>query len=83
MRVLNCGDGLLFFLLIIVFIFVCAGSSLLQMLYSSCRRAGATLGCSSGASHCSGFSCWQSVGSRGRGFQESQHMGSVVADPGL
>ena len=47
------------------------------------ERGLVTLGCSSGASHCGGFSCWQSMGSRGRGFQKSQHMGSVVAVPGL
>ena len=39
------------------FIFVCAGSSLLHGLFSSCRQWGLLSSCGVWASHCGGFSC--------------------------
>ena len=41
----------------ILFIFSCAGSSLLHVGFLQLQPAGAPLGCGARASHCSGFSC--------------------------
>ena len=41
-----------------LFIFGCAGSSLLQTLFSSCCKQGLLSSCRALASHCSGFSCY-------------------------
>ena len=46
-----------FYLFIYLLIFGCAGSLLLLMGFLQLRRAGAALGYSAWASHCSGFSC--------------------------
>ena len=48
---------LFFFFLIYLFIFGCAGSSLLRTGFLQLQRAGATLRCGARASHCGGFSC--------------------------
>ena len=45
-----------YFLIIYVFIFGCAGSSLLRGLLSRCAKWGPLSSCSAWASHCSGFS---------------------------
>ena len=41
-----------------LFIFCCAGSSLLCGLFSSCSKWGLLSSCIAWASHCGGFSCW-------------------------
>ena len=46
-----------FFFLLNLFIFGCIGSSLLRAGFLYLQRAGATLHCSAGDSHCGGFSC--------------------------
>ena len=46
-----------YFLYIILFIFVCARSSLLHGLFSSCAKQGLHASCRVQASHCGGFSC--------------------------
>ena len=43
----------------VLFIFGCAGSSLLCVYFLQLWRVGAALRCSVQASHCSGFSCWE------------------------
>ena len=48
---------ILVMLFLIHFFFGCAGSSLLRVGFLQLRRAGATLHCGAGASHCGGFSC--------------------------
>ena len=45
------------FLKIILFIFGCAGSSLLRGLFSSCGEEGLLSSCGVQVSRCSGFSC--------------------------
>ena len=58
----------------ILFIFYCAGSSLLCGLFSHCGEWGLLSSCGVWGSHCGGFSCRaQSLG----------HTGSVVVGPGL
>ena len=59
----------------ILFVFGCAGSSLLHRLFSSCGKQGLCSSCGVQAPHCSGFSC---RGARALGAQAS-----VVAAPGL
>ena len=46
-----------FFLIYLLFIFGCVGSSLLRVGFLQLRQAGAALCCSARASHCGGFSC--------------------------
>ena len=66
-------------------IFGCTGSSLLHMDFLQPRRTGATLDCSTQASHCGGFSCcraWvpgqSSFSSCGSWAQQSWSTGLVV-----
>ena len=47
-----------------LFIFGCAGSSLLQELFSSCGEQGLLSSCSALASHYGSFSCWRAWGYR-------------------
>ena len=47
-----------------LFIFDCAGSSVLLRLFSSCREQGLLSSCSARPSHCGGFILLQSSGSR-------------------
>ena len=57
---LNQGTYFLFvnkFIYFIYLFFGCFGSSLLHAGFLQLRRAGATLRCGAGASHCGGFSC--------------------------
>ena len=54
---LDILKGLFLFILIILSIFGCAGSSLLCRLFSSCGKQGLLSSCGVQASHCSGFSC--------------------------
>ena len=49
-----------------LFIFGCAGSSLLRGLFSSCSEWGLLSSCSVWASHCVGFSC---CGARALGYR--------------
>ena len=67
--------------LIILFIFGCAGSSLVLELFSSCRQQGLLSSCGAQASHWGGFSC----GARALGSMSfsSCLMGLVVATPRL
>ena len=58
----------LLFYLFIMFIFGCVGSSFLCEGFLQLRRVGATLHCSARASHRSGFSLLQSMGSRSVGI---------------
>ena len=67
---------------IYLFIFGCAGSSLLRAGFLQSQRVGATLCCGARASHFSGFSCcgaWLQV----RGLHYLWHTGSVVVARGL
>ena len=54
---LNGKFYVMYFFLINLFIYGCVGSSLLCAGSLQLRRAGATLRCSTRASHCGGFSC--------------------------
>ena len=56
------------------FAFGCSESSLLHLGFLQLWRAGFTLGCSAGASHCRGFSLWNTA---------SRCSGSVVVVCGL
>ena len=56
-----------------LFIFVCAGSSLMPGLFSSWSKWGLLSSCGAWASHCGGFSC--------HGVQTLGYVGSVVMDP--
>ena len=47
-----------FYSFIYLFIFGCAGSSLLRGPFSSCGEWGLVSSCGVQSSHCSGFSCW-------------------------
>ena len=42
-----------------LFIFLCAGSSLLLRLFPSCGERGLLSSCGVRTSHCGGFSCWE------------------------
>ena len=74
------------FLKIILFIFGCAGSSLLRGLFSSCGEEGLLSSCGVRASRCSGFSCEATrqgsrragavVVARGVGLAAPRHVGS-------
>ena len=65
-----------------LFIFGCAGSSLLLGLFSTCDKQGQLSNCIGWASHCGGFSLW-STDSRVRELQFLCLVGSVVLTPGL
>ena len=56
-----------------LFIFVCAGSSLMPGLFSSWSKWGLLFSYGAWASHCGGFSC--------HGVQALGYVGSVVVDP--
>ena len=54
----QCGLNFFFdALFIYLFVFGCAGSSLLHRLFSSCGEPGLLPSCGARASHCGGFSC--------------------------
>ena len=63
-----------------LFIFGCAGCSLLLGLFSSGGERRLFSRCGAWAFRCRGFSCW---GARVHGFQLLQHVGSAAAAPGL
>ena len=68
-------------LFVYVFVFGCAGSSLLHRLFSSGGERGLLPTCGARASQCGGF-LLQSTGSGHCGLQQLQHMGSVAGSPG-
>ena len=63
-----------------LFIFGCAGCSLLLGLFSSGGKWRLLSRCGAWAFRCGGFSCW---GARVHGFQLLQYVGSVAVAPGL
>ena len=61
---------------IILFIFGCAGSSLLLGVFSCCDEQGLLSSCSAGASHCGGFSCCRVQALGHMGFSRLQFLAS-------
>ena len=59
----------------VIIYFDCAGSLLLPGFFLSCREPGLLSGCSTWASHCSGFSC----GARALGVQASVFVASWIS----
>ena len=58
-----------FFFKLFIYLFLAAlGLHCCAQAFSSCGERGATLRCNEQASHCGGFSCWRSMGSRHVGF---------------
>ena len=71
------------FLFIYLFIFGCAGSSLLCSIFSSFREQGLLSSCGVRASHCDDWLLLLlSTGSRAHGLQQLQHMGSSLQPEG-
>ena len=59
--IIECSSSVLFKIYVYnfyLFIFGCAGSSLMRGLFSSCGEQELVSNCGGQASHCSGSSCW-------------------------
>ena len=61
-----------------LFIFGCAGSSLLCGLFPSCREQGLRSNCSARASHCGGFSCCRAQALGRVGFSSCGAWGQLL-----
>ena len=73
-----------FFLIIILFTFICAESLLLYQLFSSCSEWDLLSSCSARGSHWGGFACYGAQDLGRRGFSScGPAIGGIFTDQGL